>query len=286
VNKINIVKSENSKILQKNIEFCKNNIIKNFNYWNKQKQFNTILSNTDLFVIFSDENEYDWLYNECKKFDLDLEKAIPSKKLLNEKSVFGGGSVNGNNHNELIFWQVIGSKSEHEMINTGNLKLFGHLFIHSIQVKFFLENSKNSNIVKITDYPCWFIEGQCDYHAIKELDTNFENHKNNFLKTGYVPDGYRETIKSWNIEEWKHKLKHDSNFEGIPITHQYWSGFFVYEYLINTYGIDLLIELMLDFIITLNFDVSMKKILNVNVNDFYDTMSVMLFNFSKFLVVR
>jgi len=137
------------------------------------------------------------------------------------------------------------------------------------------------SLIKITSYPCWFIEGQSDYHTLKLLDGDFENHKNNFLENAYVPYEWKKRIKLFSIEEWKDKIIKDSPFEGVPITHQYWSGFFIYEYLIKSYGVDLVMEVMLDFPKTIDFDKSMEKILKINTESFYDTISIMLFNLAK-----
>jgi hypothetical protein len=237
-------------------------------------------------VVFSDEKSYDWLYETFNT--LNIIDALPLRSSIDNKN-FRGGGLNDFNNNILIVWQIIGSDvSKNEMLMTGNIKLFGHLFTHAVQTKI-LENFKNyldfeinkNSLIKITDYPCWFIEGQSDYHTLKLLDGDFNEHRNNYLTSAYVPVGWREKIKSFNTEEWKNLLIKDYPFEGIPITHQYWSGFFIYEYLIKLHGIDLIMKVMLDFPKTMDFNKSMEKILKINIESFYDTISVMLFNLAK-----
>ena len=63
-------------------------------------------------------------------------------------------------------------------------------------------------------------------------------------------------MKNFTKDDWLEKIQVSGDWEGTPITYQYWSGFFMYEHLVDKYGSDKIIEIMLDFPYTKDFNKS------------------------------
>lgn len=249
-----------------------NNLKNNISFWN-----NYWTPENDVLILHGDENDYEWMLSELDK--LNMSDGLKNRNVDNYSNGGGGGIAKNNTP---LFWQIIGSSNTiKDLSSVGLAKLSGHLYAHIAQPGFL--NQSSNEYIKYTDMPCWFIEGQSDYYAIALLKDNFIDNRNLFIKNAYVPDGYRYKIKSLNVEGWHDILSNDGNFEGPPVTYEYWAGFLIYEFLILQFGIDKVMELMLDFVVTKNFRVSLKNIINIDYDQFYYNMAEMLVYYSEFV---
>ncbi len=252
--------------LKKNIAFW-------YEYWIPQKE---------ILVLHGNEHDLDWMKKELSQ--LNMVDGL-NMKTINSYTNAGGGGLAGINGDTPLFWQIIGSSiPSQELKSVGFQKLTGHLYAHIAQPGFL--KSKATKDVKTTDMPAWYIEGQSDYHTVCLLNGDFSNNRDKFLTTAYVPDGYREKIKSFSKEDWYNNLLNDSGFEGVPVTYEYWSGFLIYEYLVNNFGVKNVMNILVDFVETVDFRHSMKNILGINYKDFYKEMSDILYENAKHVVIQ
>jgi len=249
------------------------NYLKNLNnniiFWNK-------IINKDIKIICLcvNENEYDFLCNQLNKFN--MKDAIPnydSFKINYNKTLFGGGApIKFNEEDCLFFWQVIGSSLDFDKCNVGVLKTPGHLYSHAAQGYIYEKLG-----TKTTDFPGWIVEGQSDYYPIKLLsnsDLDYEINRESFKTTAFVPHGIREIIKNWNEKDWLDALQKDTGpHEGIKQTSQYYSGFFMYEFLVKNFGDEVIFKIMKDFTDSKNFKEAFEYNLKLKLNDFYKNMS-------------
>ena len=249
------------------------NYLKNLNnniiFWNK-----IIDKDLKIICLCVNENEYDFLCSQMNKFN--MKDAIPSDdnfKIKNDQILFGGGAaINLNEEDCLFFWQTIGSRLNFDKSNVGILKTPGHLYAHAVQGYVYNRLGINS-----TDFPGWIIEGQSDYYPIKLLsssDLDYEVNRETFKTIAFVPPGTREIIKKWNEKEWFDVLQKDTGpFDGIKLTSQYYSGFFMYEFLVKNFGDEVIFEVMKDFADSKNFKEVFEYNLKLKLNDFYKNMS-------------
>lgn len=257
---------------KKTINNLKNNIAFWSQYW---------LPDKDVIVLHGDENDLEWMRNQLT--ELNMVDGLNMRQITS-RSNGGGGGIAGVDRNIPVFWQIIGSDvSASDLNNVGMAKLSGHLYAHIAQPGFL--NSLSDQYIKYTDLPAWYVEGQSDYHTLCLLNDNFIANRKNFLTTAYVPEGYRQKIKNNSKDDWFSILSNDTNFEGIPVTYEYWSGFIVYEYLIDKFGIDLVMSVQKDFVKTLNFRESMNNVFGLNYKDFYTEMSTILYDAAKDIVI-
>lgn len=271
-----------------NIEFITNNIDvdfkndiianlkKNISFWS-----NYWIPKDKVTVLHGNENDFEWMQSLLTKHNM---VDGFNMKTINSFSNCGGGGITGEKLDTALFWQIIGSDiPSSELKRVGLGKLTGHLYAHIVQPG--ILNSFSNSPIKITSMPAWYIEGQSDYHTLCMLDGDFIENRKIFLNTAYVPDGYKEKIKQASQDDWYNILLNDSNFEGIPVTYEYWSGFLVYENLVNTFGIDKVVGLIKDFTQTMDFRESMKNILDINYKDFYLDMSNVLYDNAKQVMI-
>ena len=253
-----------------------NNLKKNIAFWS---QYWT--PEKEIMLFHGNENDLEWMKD--KLTTLNMVDGLNMKN-INSYSNVGGGGIVGEKLDVPLFWQIIGSEiPDFELKNVGLAKLSGHLYAHIAQPG--LLNSVANNHVKITSMPSWYVEGQSDYHTVCLLGDDFIKNREKFLTTAYVPDGYKEKIKSASKDNWYKILLNDGNFETIPVTYEYWSGFLVYENLVINFGVDKVIDLIIDFADTKDFRKSMGNILDLNYKDFYVEMSDLLYNSAKNVVI-
>ncbi len=249
-----------------------NNLKNNLAFWN-----NYWIPSTDIIILHGNENDYDWMLSELES--LSMSDGLKNR-IIDKYSNGGGGGIAKNN--TPVFWQLIGSSNTYtDLQSVGMSKLAGHLYSHIAQPGFL--NNKSTEYIKYTDMPCWFIEGQSDYHSVALLETNFISNRKTFITNAYVPDGYRSKIKSMSSNEWLEIIYKDGNFEGPPVTYEYWSGFLMYEYLIINFGLSKIMELMENFVLTKNFRKSMLDCLGINFEKFYLEMAEMLVYYSQMI---
>ncbi len=253
-----------------------NNLKKNVSFWSQYW-----LPENEIIILHGDENDLDWMKEQLTFFNM---VDGLNMRVIDSLSNGGGGGVVGEKLTTPLFWQIIGSDvGMQELKSVGMAKLTGHLYAHIAQPGFL--NSVSDKHIKTTMMPSWYIEGQSDYHTICLLDGDFIENRNTFLKTAYVPDGYREKIKSASSDDWYDILCNDADFEGIPVTYEYWAGFFVYEDLVNDFGIEKIMSLTVDFANTLDFRQSIFNVLGINYNEFYLKMSKILHENAKSVVL-
>lgn len=262
-----------NKIFNENIT---NNLKSNISFWSQYW-----LPENEIIILHGDEHDLDWMKEQLTLFNM---VDGLNMRTIDSLSNGGGGGVVGPELKTPLFWQIIGSDvTNKELKSVGMAKLTGHLYAHIAQPGFL--NTVSNKHIKTTMLPCWYIEGQSDYHTLCLLDGDFIENRQMFLKTAYVPDGYREKIKSASIEDWYKILLKDGDFEGIPVTYEYWAGFFVYEELINEFGTDKVMGLVVDFSKTLDFRKSLSNVLNIDYKDFYLNMSKMLYDNAKHVMI-
>lgn len=270
--KTNIIFKTNSECDHNIKDYTINNLKNNIAFWNTYW-----IPENDVLILHGNENDYDWMLKELDK--LNMSDGLKNRTVDNFSNGGGGGIAKDNTP---VFWQIIGSSNTiKDLSSVGLAKLSGHLYAHIAQPGFLNQNS--NEYIKYTDMPCWFIEGQSDYYAITLLKDNFINNRDLFIKNAYVPDGYRSKIKSLDVEGWHKVLSNDGNFEGPPVTYEYWAGFLIYEFLILQFGIDKVMGLMLDFVETKNFRVSLKNVIDIDYDQFYYNMAEMLVYYSQFV---
>ena len=249
-----------------NINFLKikNSLSEISKYW-----YNEIKHIDCIYFLYSDENSLPWLEQKMKK--LNFYDAFPTQERISQikiQGTTGGGGISWVNEKlNLIFWQIVNSKSE--IKNTGEIKTAPHLYSHSVQ-----SYLANINGYKSTNFPAWFIEGQSDFSSLVSIsNTSKEYIQNriNFFKTAYIPgEQTRNEIKLWKTNDWAKNLKSSPMpFDGIPLIYEYYTGLLLYEKMMSKIGHFEIMNIFYETCKNSNFYNNFTEKMNIKIEDFY-----------------